>query len=241
MDGMFDLFSPLWMSLSVLFGIAALYVGYTRRPKYRPHEYSEKKTSDTPEIDTEKTSDPDNTLKHLFDIKPKLIEEKISSRELELLKRIDKLETGNREHGRSLLRAIGSIASNVILLFGTIGGAALLILIIASLSPIEHLKALFGSDIYWGGGLPECSSSYAAEQTRKKFVEIPLVAMTRSFPDELVDTREISSTENRRDCRAVMKTTNGRSVGIKFTFERSKRMDEFFFTVEILDPSGLLP
>jgi hypothetical protein len=89
---------------------------------------------------------------------------------------------------------------------------------------------------------PECDGNYATEQTRKKFVEIPLVAMTRSFPNEVVDAKEISATKNKRECRAVVRTSDGKSVRINFTFERSSsRPDEFLYTLNIADPSDLLP
>jgi hypothetical protein len=68
-----------------------------------------------------------------------------------------------------------------------------------------------------------------------------LVAMTRSFPEEVVDAKEISATENKRDCRAVVRTIDGKSIRINFTFERSSRPDEFLYTLNIADPSDLLP
>jgi hypothetical protein len=103
-------------------------------------------------------------------------------------------------------------------------------------------RALFGGNTYWGTGLPACDGAYATEQTRKLFIEIPLVAGTRSFPEEVVDAREISATENKRECRAVVRTSDGKSVRINFTFERnSSKPGEFFYSVNITDPSDLLP
>lgn len=108
------------------------------------------------------------------------------------------------------------------------------------LLPVNFISLLTNDNAYWGTGLPECKSSYSDTTIKKLFTSMPLVAMTSAFPTDMVDVTEVSSTDQKRNCSAVIKTINGKSVGLTFTYNRNPNSNEFFVSAQVSDPSNLL-
>ncbi len=92
--------------------------------------------------------------------------------------------------------------------------------IAAAGAPLAVLAIQTNGNLYWGSGIPDCSSGFAKGQASRLFDEIPLAKLTGSRAVTIDGIQEVSFANQLRTCRAAVSTSLGRVVNIEFTLEQ---------------------
>jgi hypothetical protein len=91
---------------------------------------------------------------------------------------------------------------------------------------------LLSGNTYWGAGIPACDSSFASDQVKSAFKNIPLMRRSGMQALELRNQREVSTTNAVRTCQGLVNATNASEYSISYTIER--KGDEIFTNVNIV-------
>lgn len=99
------------------------------------------------------------------------------------------------------------------------------------LSTAIETPGLFTGDVYWGVGLPSCDSGTATKFLVKNFETIPLIKLTGVAAVDVENPKEQSHTEKNRTCSAMVKTTAGTTVPVRYTI--TQRDNEYWIQMDI--------